>query len=435
MFDFAKKYIVGLLLLCSSYTMGQIIHEKVLTPADSLLLRHYRNEVIRSQASEEDSLDTVDVIEANWGNSHLDDGEISYAPDRSFKIITFIFESCGAYCNSEWYSWIHYTLDGKERSEKATFSSIDTIYQLPDKRYLVIDKYGGRPASVLTVDCRDAVLLSFEANAVVTHPIAYRKQENFGFCQENGIDMDNQPYIRYDAAKKVLKYHYANNFAYSKEVDIDTIRQGQFIYSKGNFILEKELIKVVNRQKLPAKTSTWTEHYKIRSTDTVNIHIDRIKEQQLVYDCVASKTAGSEAINVSSISRVGKKKLLTFPLNGAYLEKIAVLKLQGNYFIYVVTNETSGNSDGYLYYWNTQTRTAYPVAVDKSNPKLPAGCQTWGSYSYLSIDEQTKAITTTSQFIRTTDSNRRGSVTTTYKLEKLKPNQFVLRGVKSEVEE
>lgn len=435
MFALLTKYIVFLLLLCSSFAMGQIIHDKVLSPKDSLLLVHYRNEVIRSQVSEEDSLATVDEIAANWGNSHLDEGVISYAPDRSFKIVTFIFESCGAYCNSEWYSWIHYNLNGKERSEKATFSSIDTIYQLPDKRYLVIDKYGGRPAGVLTVDCRDAVLLSFEGNAVVTHPIPYRKQENFGFCQENGADMEQEPYIRFDASKQLLKYHYANNFAYSKEVDIDTIRQGQFIYSKGYFILEKELLKVVDRQKLPAKISTWTEHYKIRSTDTVNIHIDRVNEQQLVYDCVGSKAAGSEAINVSSISRVGKKKLLTLRLNGAYLEKIALLKLQGNYFIYVVTNETSGNSDGYLYYWNTQTRTAYPVAVEKSNPKLPAGCQTWGSYSYLSFDEQTKAITTTSQFIRTTDSNRRGSVTTTYKLEKLKANQFMLRGAKSEVEE
>jgi hypothetical protein len=434
MFVFAKKYIVGLLLLCSSYSMAQLIHDKVLSLKDSLLLRHYRNEVIKLQASEEDSLDTVEVIEANWGNSNLDEGVISYAPDRTFKIITFIFESCGAYCNSEWYSWIHYNLKGKEQSEKATFNSIDTIYQLPDKRYLVIDQYGGRPASVLTVDCRDAVLLSFEGNSVVTHPIAYRKQENFGFCQENGADMEQEPYIRYDASKQLLKYHFANNYAYSNEVDIDTIRQGQFIYSKGYFILEKELIKVVNRQKLPAKTSTWTEQYKIRSTDTLNIHIARIKEQQLVYDCLGSKAAGSETINVSSISRAGKKKLLNLPLNGAYLEKIELLKLKGNYFIYVVTNETSGNSDGYLYYWNTQTMTAYPVAVEKSNPKLPKGCQTWGSYSYLAIDPQTKAITTTSQFIGTVDPNRRGSITTTYKLEKLKVNQFVIKGIKSVVE-
>ena len=425
-----KNYLAFLFILCSYCSIAQ--KAKDLTKADSLLLLKYRNEVIRSQASEEDSLATVEEIEANWGNSRIDDGIIKYAPDNSFKIITFIFESCGAYCNSEWYSWIHYNLKGKEQVKKADFYTVDTIYQLPEKRYLIIGSHGGRPASVLTVNCITSNLISFEGDSLITHPIEYKNKRSFGFCQENGVDIDNQPYIRYDGAKKIVNYHYANNYAYSQGLDIDTIRQGQFIYSKGYFILEKETIKVQDNRKLPVKTNEWTEYYKIRSSDTVNIHIDMINRHQLVYDCIGCKSYGSDAIKVSSITNYVKKELLTLPINGAYLEKILLLKIQGNTFIYIVTNETSGNSDGYLYYLNTHTMTAYKVKVEKSDYKLPKGYEPWGSYAYLAINEDASKISTSSQFIDTTSENRRGSVTTYYKLYKIKNNQFILKKTKSE---
>lgn len=402
--------------------------------ADSLLLAKYRNQIIRSQASEEDSLMPIETIEANLGNSRIDDGIIKYSPDGSFKIVTFIFESCGAYCNSAWYSWIHYNLKGKEQIKEVNFYSIDTIYQLPEKKYLIVGSHGHRPAGVLTVDCITPSLIFFEGDSLITRQIEYknRKTDNnsFSFCQENGVDMENQAYIRYDGAKKILNYHYANNYAYSKGVDIDTIRQGQFIYNNGYFILEKENIKVQDNRTLPVKTNEWTEIYKISSTDTLNIHINRINEHQLVYDCIGSTIYGSKAIKISSITNYAKKELITLPTNGSYLEKILSLEIQGNKFIYFTTHETSGNSDGYLYYWNTNTMTAHEVKVEKSNNKLPKGLDFRGKYAYLEINEKTKEISTTSYIVDTASGNRRGSFTTYYILNKRKENQFVLKNIK-----
>ncbi|MEI7509831.1 MAG: hypothetical protein WCJ62_10260 [Flavobacterium sp.] len=403
-----------------------------MTKADSLLLAKYRNEVIKKQASPEDSLSTVEDIVASWGNSRLDNGEIKYAPDNSFKIITFILENCGAYCNSEWYSWMQYNLNGKTQIKSVDFSSIDTIYQLPEKKYLIIDSYGGRPASVLTVNCMNANLISFEGDSLVRHPIIYKNKKSFGFCQENGADMDKEPYIKYDTVSKKLLYHYANNYAYSKGIDIDTIRQGQFIYSRGHFILEKETIKVQDQSKLPTTINEWTENYKINRSDTTNIHIDRINEHQLVYDCVGCNSMYSEAIKVFSLTNGIKKQLLSLPTNGANLQKILLMKIKENNFIYIVTNETSGNSDGYLYYLDTTTMTAHKVEVEKSDTKLPKGYQAWGSYSYLDINDDATRITTSSQFIDTTSENRKGRIITYYQLDTLKKNQFVLKKTKRE---
>jgi hypothetical protein len=430
---FRKIYLVVFTTLCAYNSTAQSGNEEILTKADSLLLVKYRNEVIRSQGSEEDSTSTEEDIQASWGNSRIDYGVIKYAPDNSFKIITFIFESCGAYCNSEWYSWIHYNLKGKEQVRKIHCGSIDTIYQLPGKKYLIIDRYGSRPAGVLTVDCMSTYLISFEGDSLITYPIEYRGKQSFEFCQENGVDIDNDHYIRYDSVSKMLSYHYANNFAYSNELDLDTIRQGQFIFINGSFILEKETIRAQDNRILPVKSNEWTENYKIRSTDTVNIHIGMLDTNQFVYDCIGCDESFSNVIKVSVISNDLKKKLFDLPTNGAYLEKIVVMNLQGNNFIYVTTYETSGNSDGYLYYLNPASLTVSKVIVEQSKSNLPKGCEPWGSYSYLSIDEKTQEISSSSQFIDTTAENRRGSVIKSYKMEKLKDDQFIIKEVKDEV--
>ncbi|OYU83685.1 MAG: hypothetical protein CFE24_10175 [Flavobacterium sp. BFFFF2] len=423
-------------LFFGSCTWGQMSGVSRLNPTDSLLLVKYRNEVIRSQVSAEDSLMTNKEIEANWGNSRLDQGEMKYAPDGSFKISTFVFESCGAYCNSEWYSWIHFKVNGKERVKKADFYTVDTIYQLPEKRYLVVGSHGHRPAGVLTVQCVTPQLISFLGDSLTVHPIEYKTQKtgkrSFACCQENGVDIEQEPYVKYDAKTERLRYQYANNYAYSHNIDVDTIRQGQFVYSRGYFILEKETIQVLDRRSQLTQTHQWTENYKIRSSDTTNIHIGLINKRQLVYDCIGCASSYAMAIKVFILLKGGKKELLTLPTNGAYLEDIKLLNIRGNHFIYIVTNETSGNSDGYLYYLNPKALKAYPVKVQRSKAALPKGCTPWGSYAYLTINSDVSDISTHTQFINTSNS-KRGGVTTKYKLLKISSNQFVLKPSKRTV--
>lgn len=231
--------------------------EQSFAVSDSILLKKYENQIIGSyiDVDEPELLSEEKLNELLWENrTGIAESKVTYAPDNSFKIFTLEVHGCGAYCNPSYYSWIHYNLKEKEIIRKIDFETIDTIYKLPDNKYLIIDSSWARPASVMTVGCVGANLISFSSDSLVMHsfqyPEKYRYNEGaFGFCQENGVEDEETPYVNYDKDKKTLNYKYGNNYAYSYGVDIDTIRTGYFKYKEGEFILEEETIKVNNREK------------------------------------------------------------------------------------------------------------------------------------------------------------------------------------------
>ena len=233
------------LLVCSFMTNPLGKTDKQLSKADSLILDNYKNELEKEYVEDADSM-TREQLDSIFyeGRTSFPASGVVYSPDNSFKIFTIELESCGAYCNSEWHSWIHFNLKGKEKIKKVDFTAIDTIYKLPDNKYLIVEKSWGRPASVLTVFCLEAVLVSFSTDSLIIHPIKYNNQNHFGFCQENGVQSEKEPFIKYNKDKKLLTYYYGNNYAYSKGIDTDTLREGQFKYINEQFILDKETITV-----------------------------------------------------------------------------------------------------------------------------------------------------------------------------------------------
>jgi hypothetical protein len=225
---------------------------------DSLLLEKYFYEIKKSYVPDADSM-PPEVVDSIFHDNRLNiiDGKITYSPDSSFKIFVVETESCGAYCNSEWYSWIHFNLNKSETIINAdfdnsdnNFTTIENIYTLPDNKYLIIQRSYGRPASVLTVSCIQTKLISFSEDSMIIHPIKYGKENSFGFCQENLVDLGDKPYIIYDDEKKILVYHYGNNYAYPNGYDVDSIRLGQFKYYNGQFVFEKETVKINDRRNL-----------------------------------------------------------------------------------------------------------------------------------------------------------------------------------------
>lgn len=216
---------------------------------DSLLLEKYELEMVGDYLEDIDSISKEELDSILVENRmQIVDRRVTYAPDKSFKIFTIQMESCGAYCNSNWKSWVHFNLNTKEKIEPIDLNTIQAIYKLPDYKYLVLDESGGRSGTI-SVSCESAHLISFSLDSIIKHPIIQSKPEDsFGFCQENGVDMEESPYIKYDVDKKQLVYLYGTNYGYSHDVDIDTIRQGQFNYSNGVFILEKENITVNDRE-------------------------------------------------------------------------------------------------------------------------------------------------------------------------------------------
>ena len=233
------------LLVCSFMTNPLVKTDKHLSKTDSLILDKYKYELEKEYVDDADSM-TREQLDSIFyeGKTSFPASDVVYSPDNSFKIFTIELEGCGAYCNSEWHSWLHFNLKGKEKIKKVDFTEIDTIYKLPDNKYLIIEKSWGRPASVLTVFCLDAQLVSFSPDSMIIHPIKYNHQDHLGFCQENSVQSEKEPFIKYNKDKKLLTYYYGKNYAYSNGIDTDTLREGQFKYIKGQFILDKEKITV-----------------------------------------------------------------------------------------------------------------------------------------------------------------------------------------------
>ncbi|WNJ17888.1 hypothetical protein [Pontibacter sp. G13] len=220
---------------------------------DSLILEAYMSSIKKEFVGEEESLTTRELDSMFYeANQHIVDQQVNYSPDSTFKIFTIEVEGCGAYCNSTWYSWIHFDLLGNEQSTKIDLNLVEAIYPLSDRKYLIVDRSWGRAASVLTFSCMGTKLISYSADGLIIHPIAYRSQDHFGFCQEEGIEMLNAPFIQFDPNTEWLDYRYGNNYLYSHGMDVDTVRQGQFRYVNGQFILERETV-TVNDKRVPGK--------------------------------------------------------------------------------------------------------------------------------------------------------------------------------------
>lgn len=216
---------------------------------DSLMIQKHRTDILRDYmeldsnvARTSQELDSL--WDAQFSNMYLNDGQIFYAPDSSFSIFLYEGEDCGAYCNPFWESYIHYLKNGYEIIEKSDFKAITAIHKLPDGKYLILESSYGRPASVLTVECRKAHLLSFSKEGLRWHPIRHRSGDTFEFCQENEVDMETTPYLNFDTNSLALSYFYGNNYLYSHGLDLDTLRKGELNYLDGRFVVNKKFVRV-----------------------------------------------------------------------------------------------------------------------------------------------------------------------------------------------
>ena len=216
---------------------------------DSLLLNQYRQKIIK-EIFELDSLITEVEMQLflEETNFNLQVGFVKYAPDSTFKIFVIEGDDCGASCSNFYYSFIHYIFDKKEIALPADFTDIDTICKLEKNKYLILQSSSEHPVGPVYNYCKTADLVSFTADSVYYHPILYKGNSTFKVCKQESAITESQPYITYNTKLKLLNYSYATNYAYQLNLDIDTIRTGSFKYMKGEFVFQKEDIKVNTRK-------------------------------------------------------------------------------------------------------------------------------------------------------------------------------------------
>lgn len=233
-------------LFISSFPSIPLQGQSANTPfnqADSAIFQAYEYAIKRELFDEEDAL-SREALDREFDDSRMMfmDHQLVHSPDGLFKIYAIQLESCGAYCNSSWYAWIHYNLKAEqEESQSINLNQVKEIHPLPDGKYLIIDESWGRPASVFTVQCLNATLISIKTDSVMLHPIPFRKGEQLAFCQDDGLEAEEAS-LKYNPDSNTLSYRYISSYAYSHGLNTDSICSGEFDYLKGEFRLKKENI-------------------------------------------------------------------------------------------------------------------------------------------------------------------------------------------------
>lgn len=246
-----KIYVLLILLTATFFVLGncQSLKKQNKSGAnfrnDSIVLAYYKRQ-IASQFIDSVSLYSDATLDSILGEERINirtNKNIRTSKDV-FRIYTFEVESCGAYCNSEWYSMLHFPFQNKMRSTEINLNSVDTIHELKDGTYLIIDQSSHRPTSVYTVYCENAYRFALHPES---REESFTLEKIIGFCQENGVEFEENPKISYDPKSQILHYQYGNNYAYSHGVDVDTIRKGAFKYQNGRFERVFEDFEVLNR--------------------------------------------------------------------------------------------------------------------------------------------------------------------------------------------
>jgi hypothetical protein len=175
-------------------------------------------------------------------------GNIDFAPDSSFYITTIAAESCGAYCNTEWYSWLHHTdTHGILHRQPVPFYQLDSIIKLPNGAFLLLQSSWSRPASVLHLSCFHAHAFVMVDGVLQWLPIPYKGQNYFDACEENGIEKAPS-YLRWNNAELRLEYQYGNNYAYSAGIDSSLVFEGYLQYQSGSFEKGPETVRFLKEQ-------------------------------------------------------------------------------------------------------------------------------------------------------------------------------------------
>lgn len=183
-------------------------------------------------------------------------GEVNWSPDSAFRVCTVEIESCGGYCNPEWFSWLHFNDGTGLVIQDAGFSNINPIDIMPDGKYLVIETSYGRSA---TYACRtDVARLFLLKDHLIIHQ-AFTDTDKDEVSDEPGktmsvfsvgvcTNMITDCKLEYSAEAHELTYVHGEEVYLTETPDSVFVFTGTFNYVNGFFILknsEQHKIKYV----------------------------------------------------------------------------------------------------------------------------------------------------------------------------------------------
>jgi hypothetical protein len=166
-----------------------------------------------------------------------------YAPDSSFVIYIIEMESCGAYCNPLWETWIHFNDESRYIYKSTEISNVVEINKMPDGKYMLVESASTRPAGFYTQTAFNVSLVTFPKHNITFHPVvcesvkadADRFDKRFSIHQEFTMDEFTDFTLNYTANTETLEYTYANDMNICCNVDSAYEWTGKMLYTNGCF--------------------------------------------------------------------------------------------------------------------------------------------------------------------------------------------------------
>lgn len=176
----------------------------------------------------------------NSDSDKIEDGILTYAPDKQFKIYVYKGESCGANCHSFFNSFLHFNLDKKVPSVVEThFYSIDSIVKIDNTNYIVFHSgYDG--GGIYLEEHYAATILSFDNNNIRIgkftlsnmHQSNNNESEIRITARQSELE-DGTPFgMKFNPNNKMVEYQY---FINNQDTGSKRKYSGKLIYEKGVF--------------------------------------------------------------------------------------------------------------------------------------------------------------------------------------------------------
>lgn len=196
----------------------------------------------------------LDSLLAEYGTS-VSGGKFIYAPDSTFKIFVVEGESCGAYCNPFWETWLHFNDGSGMVITKAGFENVSSIEVLSDGKYLVWENTWGRsgPRGIEQICVTHLSVKGHELNYYKFPSIPSQGEDvstdpQGSFCVYQTSDAETNLIVNYDPDNSHLDYQYTYTSWGDEKDDSLTVYSGYFVYKQGLFVHEIETVERMKSQ-------------------------------------------------------------------------------------------------------------------------------------------------------------------------------------------
>ncbi len=185
---------------------------------------------------------TLDSLLAD-AHSSIPEATVATSPDGKVKFFIITEDFCGAYCHYEYVSFVHLA-NGKLLVGASQLHPIDSIYILPDGKYLLLQSWGERAFSACSEYVQSATILSLRGDSIVEHAgIASSDTDYIPIeFKTSFVYYPNPSYLYYDQHRQTLYYQYGKPCSYDEM--ILEVHTGTLHYQHGVFV--------------PVRDSVWT---------------------------------------------------------------------------------------------------------------------------------------------------------------------------------